>query len=247
MIDFKNKVVFVSGATGGIGHYIALEFARLNAMVIISYNKNYNEAKELKSKIKDLGGYATIVQCDIREYDSCDSAVKTILDKFGRIDILINNAGISVIDIFSFCKKEDITKVIGTNLIGTMNLTRCIIPSMINKKSGNIINISSMWGQVGASCEVLYSASKGGIDSFTKALGKELAPSNIRVNAISPGAIDTSMNAFLSLEDKKNLEDAIPMGRMGTPLEIAKLTTFLASDDSSYMTAQVIRLDGGFI
>ena len=216
-------------------------------MVIIGYNKHYNNAREIKSKIEESGGYADLIQCDISDYNACENTSKAILDKFGKIDILINNAGISLNDVFCFCKREDIGNIIGTNFLGTLNLTRCIIPSMINKKSGNIINISSMWGQVGASCEVLYSASKGGIDAFTKALGKELAPSNIRVNAISPGAIDTSMNDFLSLEDKRDLEDSIPIGRMGMPLEIAKLAVFLAGDDSSYITAQVIRIDGGFI
>ena len=142
--------------------------------------------------------------------------------------------------------KEEIEGILNTNLLGPLYLSKMAIPHMINRK-GVILNISSMWGEVGASCEVLYSTSKGGINLFTKALAKEMAPSNIRVNAIAPGVIDTSMNSFLSKEDRKNLEEEIPFGRFGSSEEIGKIAVFLCSEDSSYITGQIIRADGGYI
>jgi len=142
--------------------------------------------------------------------------------------------------------KEEIENILNTNLLGPLYLSKMAIPHMINK-NGVILNISSMWGEVGASCEVLYSTSKGGINLFTKALAKEMAPSNIRVNAIAPGVIDTSMNSFLSKEDRKDLEEEIPFGRFGSPEEIGKIAVFLCSKDSSYITGQIIRADGGYI
>ena len=143
--------------------------------------------------------------------------------------------------------EEDIMKIVNTDLLGAIYLSNHAIKHMITKKSGNIINISSMWGEVGASCEVLYSTTKGGINLFTKSLAKEVAPSNIRVNAISPGVIDTKMNSFLNEDERKELEDEIPIGRFGNTKEIAKLAVFLCSEDSSYITGQVIRADGGYI
>lgn len=165
----------------------------------------------------------------------------------GKIDILVNNAGISHIGLFMDITIEEIEKVINTNLLGAIYLTNQVIKDMISRKSGNIINISSMWGDVGASCEVLYSAAKGGLNSFTKALAKEVAPSNIRVNAISPGVINTKMNSFLGEEDKKSLEEEIPLGRFGESSEIGEIAVFLSSEASSYITGQIIRADGGFI
>ena len=165
----------------------------------------------------------------------------------GRIDILVNNAGISHIGLFMDATEEEIQKIVSTNLLGAMYLSKHVLKDMISRKSGNIINISSMWGEVGASCEVLYSTTKGGLNLFTKALAKEVAPSNIRVNCIAPGVIDTKMNSFLGEEEKISLEEEIPLGRFGNPSEIGKLAVFLCSEDSSYITGQIIRADGGFI
>jgi 3-oxoacyl-[acyl-carrier protein] reductase len=165
----------------------------------------------------------------------------------GKIDILINNAGISHIGLFMDATEEEIQRVMSTNLLGAIYLTKHVIKDMMLRKNGNVINISSMWGEVGASCEVLYSTAKGGLNLFTKALAKEVAPSNIRVNAISPGVIDTKMNSFLGEEEKISLEEEIPLGRFGKPSEIGKLAVFLCSEDSSYITGQIIRADGGFI
>ncbi|CAM2970843.1 SDR family oxidoreductase [Hathewaya histolytica] len=247
MSNLSGKVVLITGAAKGIGKAIALKFAEEGASVIVNYKKSHIEAEEVKKDIENLGGYAFLLQGDVSEYRTCSNMMKTLIDKFGKIDILINNAAISKIGIFYDCTEECFDEIINTNLKGVFNLTHNAIKYMIPKGSGTIINISSMWGEVGASCEVIYSASKGGINAFTKALGKELAPSNIRVNAISPGVIETSMNSWLSDEEREELVSEIPMMRMGKPEEIANLAVFLASEQCNYMTGQILRVDGGFI
>lgn len=247
MSNLSGKVVLISGASRGIGRGIALEFAKESANVIINYKDDYESANNTKRYIEDLGGYGYIIKGDISSYEECRKMVNEVLYKFGRIDVLVNNAGISLINVFSFCTENDFDNILGTNLKGTLNLTHNVIKHMIERKTGSIINISSMWGEVGASCEVLYSTSKGGINAFTKALGKELAPSNIRVNAICPGVIDTEMNDCFSQEEKESLLEDIPMGRMGSAEEIGKIAVFLSKDESSYITSQIIRVDGGFI
>ncbi|GAA0787136.1 elongation factor P 5-aminopentanone reductase [Hathewaya limosa] len=247
MSDLGGKVVLISGSSRGIGKAIALAFAKENATIIINYKSSDNKADEVKKEIESIGGYAHLLKGDVSSYEQCKSMVEDIIKKFGKIDVLVNNAAVSKIDVFSFCTEETWDYIIGTNLKGVFNLTHNVVKYMVDKKEGSIINISSMWGEVGASCEVIYSTSKGGINAFTKALGKELAPSGIRVNAISPGVIDTEMNNCLSKEDKESLEEEIPMNRMGMPEEIGKVAVFLAKEDSSYMTGQVLRVDGGFI
>ncbi|SHK14808.1 3-oxoacyl-[acyl-carrier protein] reductase [Hathewaya proteolytica DSM 3090] len=247
MFDFTNKVILVSGGSRGIGKAICTEFAGHGATVILNYKKNKEKAEEIVNLIKSSGGYATSIKGDVSSFTQCKDMMAFVIENFGKVDVLVNNAGISMVDVFAYCKEENIEEIMGTNLLGTINLTRCALPSMIDRKSGNIINISSMWGQCGASCEVLYSATKGGIDSFTKALGKEMAPSGIRVNAISPGAVATEMNEWMSQKELESLCEDIPLGRLAKPEEIAKLAVFLASDASSYITSQIIRADGGMI
>lgn len=241
------KVVLITGAAKGIGKAIALKFAKEGASVIINYRKSHEEAEKVKKDIEELGGYAFLLQGDVSSYETCSNMIKTVMEKFGKIDILINNAAVSQIGIFLDYTEESFDNIINTNLKGVFNITHNAIKYMLPRKQGSIINISSMWGEVGASCEVLYSASKGGINAFTKALGKELAPSNIRVNAISPGVIDTSMNSWLTEEEREELISEIPMMRMGLPEEIANLAVFLASDECAYMTGQILRVDGGLI
>ena len=247
MNKLSGKVALITGASRGIGRAIAIEFARQGASVIINYSSDYDGAKETLEEVKKLNGYGIIIKGDISSFDNCNIIVEEILKTMGKIDILVNNAGISYIGLFMDATEEEIQKIISTNLLGAMYLTKHVLKDMISRKSGNIINISSMWGEVGASCEVLYSTTKGGLNLFTKALAKEVAPSNIRVNAISPGVIDTKMNSFLEEEEKKSLEEEIPLGRFGNPSEIGKLAVFLCSEDSSYITGQIIRADGGFI
>lgn len=247
MNKLSGKIALITGASKGIGRAIAIEFARQGASVIINYSTDGEGAKETLEEVKKLNGYGMIVKGDISSFENCKVIVEETLKAMGKIDILVNNAGISQIGLFMDATENDIDKIISTNLFGAMYLTNQVLKDMILRKSGNIINISSMWGDVGASCEVLYSAAKGGLNSFTKALAKEVAPSNIRVNAISPGVINTKMNSFLGEEEKKSLEEEIPLGRFGEPSEIGEIAVFLSSEASSYITGQIIRADGGFI
>jgi 3-oxoacyl-[acyl-carrier protein] reductase len=241
------KVALITGASRGIGRAIAIEFAKQGASVAINYSTDDEGARETLEEVKNVNGYGIIIKGDISSFENCKIIVDEILKNMGKIDILVNNAGISQIGLFMDAAENEIEKIINTNLLGAMYLTNQVIKDMISRKNGNIINISSMWGDVGASCEVLYSAAKGGLNSFTKALAKEVAPSNIRVNAISPGVINTKMNSFLGEEEKKSLEEEIPLGRFGEPSEIGKIAVFLCSEASSYITGQIIRADGGFI
>lgn len=244
---YKGKVILVTGGSRGIGRSIVKEFAKLGGTVIINYKSDDAAAEETLKEIRDFGGYAASFKGDIRDYSFTKNMMEDILNKFGKIDVLINNAGISKVGLFMDMQEDDFDDIIGTNLKGIFNTCHNVIKHMISRKHGSIINISSIWGEAGASCEVLYSASKGGINSFTKALGKELAPSGIRVNAIQPGVIDTEMNRWLSKEEKQSLEEEIPMMKFGEGEDIAKLAVFLASDDSKYITSQIITVDGGYL
>lgn len=246
-MKLQGKVVLITGGSRGIGRSIALEFARCGACVIINYKNNDKASEEILQKIKSKGGYAECIKGDVSNYEFVNKMIKNIINRFGKIDILINNAGISKIGLFMDMTEDDFDSMIGVNLKGMFNTCHCVIKHMISKKSGSIINISSIWGEAGASCEVLYSASKGGVNSFTKALGKEVASSGIRVNAIQPGVIDTTMNKWLTKEEKMDLIEEIPMMRFGKGEDIAKLALFLASDDSKYITSQVITVDGGYL
>lgn len=247
MGKLSKKVAIITGASRGIGSQIALEFAKEGASVVINYSKDDNGADEIIEKIKsEYGGIAIKNKKDISKYDECEMLVKETVEHFGKIDILVNNAGISKIGLLLDVSKEDIDEIVSVNLLSSIYLSKFVLPHMINR-GGVILNTSSMWGECGASCEVLYSATKGGINLLTKSLAKEMAMSNVRVNAIAPGVIDTKMNSFLSDEDRKSLEEEIPMGRFGKVDEVAKTALFLCSDDASYITGQIIRIDGGFV
>ncbi|MCE5220670.1 MAG: SDR family oxidoreductase [Clostridium sp.] len=247
MNKLSGKVALITGASRGIGRAIAIEFAKQGASVIINYSSDDEGAKETLEEVKKVNGYGIIIKGDISAYEKCNIIVEEALKIMGKIDILVNNAGISCIGLFMDVTEEEIQKIVSTNLFGTIYLTKHVLKDMISRKNGNIINISSMWGEVGASCEVLYSTTKGGLNLFTKALAKEIAPSNIRVNCIAPGVINTKMNSFLGEEEKISLEEEIPLGRFGNASEIGKIAVFLCSEDSSYITGQIIRADGGFI
>ena len=240
------KTALITGASRGIGRAIAVEFAKEGANIVINYSKDDMGAEETLKILKSIGVVAYKIKEDVSSFEGAKKIIDFTLKSFGKIDILVNNAAKSTIGLFMDSSKEEIEGILNTNLLGPLYLSKMAIPHMINRK-GVILNISSMWGEVGASCEVLYSTSKGGINLFTKALAKEMAPSNIRVNAIAPGVIDTSMNSFLSEEDRENLEEEIPVGRFGSPEEIGKIAVFLCSEDSSYITGQIIRADGGYI
>ncbi|MGH4140224.1 elongation factor P 5-aminopentanone reductase [Clostridium sp.] len=244
-MNLKGKVAIVTGGSRGIGKGIAIELAKAGACVVINYKSNDEAAEKTLQEIKEIGAYAIKIKGDVSDYEFSKDMIKTTLEKLGKIDILINNAGISKVGLFMDASPVEWDNIINVNLKGTINCSHSVVKEMIKQKSGIIINISSMWGNVGASCEVIYSASKGAINSFTKALAKELAPSNIRVNAIAPGVIDTEMNAWLSSEDRKSLTAEIPMMKFGEVCDVGMLVTFLASENSKYITGQVITIDGG--
>ena len=240
------KVAIITGSSRGIGRAIAIEFAKEGASIVINYSKDEKGAEKTLEIVKQIGVSAIIVKSDVSSYQEGKELINKTIFHFGKLDILVNNAAISTVGIFLDSDKESIDAMINTNLTGPVYLTKHALKYLL-ESTGKVINISSMWGEVGASCEVLYSASKGGINLFTKALAKEVAPSGIRVNAIAPGVIDTTMNSFLSEDERIELEEEIPLGRFGRAEEIAKTAVFLASDDSSYITGQVIRVDGSII
>lgn len=246
-MDFKGKVVLVTGGSRGIGRSIAQEFSKLGAFIIINYKENDAAAEDTIQWIKASGGYAISIKGDISDYKFSKEMIENIINKFGKIDVLVNNAGISKLGLFIDMNEEDFDSIININLKGIFNTCHTAVRYMLEKRSGSIINISSMWGQVGAACEVLYSASKGGVNSFTRALGKELASSGVRVNAIQPGAIETEMNSWMSADEKKALEEEIPMMRFGKGEDVAKLAVFLASEEAKYITSQIITVDGGYL
>ncbi|STA99394.1 3-ketoacyl-ACP reductase [Clostridium baratii] len=246
MDKLLGKSAIVTGASRGIGRDIAIKLSENGALVIVNYSKDEEGANETCNIIKEKGGFALKFKADVSNFDEAKDLVEFTVKNTGRLDIVVNNAGISNIGLFMDSTEEDIKNLMGINLFGTLYVTKHALGHMLSR-GGNIVNISSMWGEVGASCEVLYSSSKGGINLFTKALAKEMAPSNIRVNAIAPGVIDTSMNAFLNEDDRKELEEEIPLGRFGKGEEIANAVVFLCSNESSYLTGQVIRIDGGMI
>ncbi len=240
----NRKVVFITGSAKGIGKSIATIFAKNNYTVIL----NCKNSVELMNKTaKELEVYTNVmtIQGDMSNYDIAKNAVDSIVSDFGTIDVLVNNAGISYIGLFNTMNPSQWQEVIKNNFNTVLNCSHSVLQYMIPNHTGTIINISSMWGQLGASCEAVYSATKGAINSFTKSLGKELAISGIKVNAISCGAIDTEMNSFLSEDEKKALEDEIPAGRFGTPEEVAKLALYLASEESNYINGQILSIDGG--
>ena len=244
-MNLKGKVAIVTGGSRGIGKGIAIELAKAGACVVINYKCNDEAAERTLQEISELGAYALKIKGDVSDYEFSKQLIKTTVEKLGKIDILINNAGISKVGLFMDASPEEWDNILNVNLKGTINCSHSVVKEMIKQKSGVIINISSMWGDVGASCEVIYSASKGAINSFTKALAKELAPSNIRVNAIAPGVIDTEMNSWLSAEERESLASEIPMMKFGDVQDVGMLVTFLASKNSKYITGQVITIDGG--
>ncbi len=248
----NKKSVLITGASRGIGKACALAFARNGYHVFLNCNKSIDELKRVKSLIEQpKNNLSPAGTCDIVIGDVGNTAcVESIFDQIRTLgfslDVLINNAGISFIGLLTDMTPEEWNHVISTNLSSVFYCSKAALPSMISRRSGRIINISSMWGTAGASCEAAYSASKSGVHGLTKALAKELAPSNIQVNAIACGVIDTQMNQQLSDDERKELEDEIPMGRYGTPEEVAKLALLLA-EGPEYMTGQIIGIDGGFL
>lgn len=240
-----NKTVLVTGASRGIGRAVAIEFAKCGYNVVINCAHDREALTKLHDEIALTG--AECIECfgNVGDEQAVSEIFSSISEEFGRLDVLVNNAGISYIGLFQQMEPKEWEKVMSTNLTGIYNTCRNAIPLMLNDGKGKIINISSVWGNTGASCEVAYSASKGAVNALTRALAKELAPSNIQVNALACGAIDTDMNAFLDEDEKNALLEEIPAGRMGEPSEVAAMVLLLAGAPA-YLTGQVIAFDGGW-
>lgn len=238
------KTIIVTGGARGIGKAIVYELAKQNYNIVLNYNTSENEAKQIKEDLTNQGYSVEIYKADVTKKNEVESMINEVIKKQGKIDVLINNAGISQIKPFADITEEDWDKMINTNLKSMYYTSQAVLSSMLQKQKGLIINISSIWGIIGGSCEVHYSTAKAGVNGFTKALAKELGPSNIRVNAIAPGIIETRMNDHLSQEEKREIEEQIPLERIGKPEEIAKAIKWLIEDE--YTTGQIISIDGGW-
>lgn len=246
-LGFLKKTVLITGGAKGIGRAMAEIFALKGYNVVFNFFKSYNEAKDLEGKLREIGCEAYAIQGDITKNEDVTRIFKFIEKNFSGLDILINNAGISQFKLFTEMEEKDWDLMMNVNLKGMFNCCKQAVPGMISKKRGKIINISSIWGMVGASCEVHYSTSKAGMIGFTKALAKELGPSGIQVNCITPGVIETDMIKTLTEEDRCCLRDDTPLMRLGTPEDIANLTLYLSSPEADFITGQVISPNGGMV
>lgn len=241
------QIAFITGATRGIGKQIAITLAKEGYNIAINYRKENEELKETKEQIESNNVECLAVQGDVSNFEDTEKMVKQIIEKYGKIDVLVNNAGITKDMLLMRMKKEDFENVIDVNLVGTFNITKNVIPYMMKQKSGRIINISSVVGVSGNAGQTNYSASKAGIIGFTKSLAKEVGSRNILVNAVAPGFIETQMTENLKEEMKQEISKTIPLKRMGKAEDVANVVKFLASPDSSYITGQVINIDGGML
>lgn len=232
------KTVIITGGTRGIGEACVRLFSK-NMNVAFFYFNSDERARTIERETDAVG-----FKVDVSDRESVGSAVKRVLEMYGTVDVLVNNAGIDMYGTFQEANDDEIKRLYDVNLYGSLNCAREVVPYMVRQKSGAIVNVSSIWGRLGGSYEVDYSTSKGALITFTKALAKELGPSGVRVNSVSPGMIDTDMNASLSDEDKRAFLDNTALGRIGTPNEVAKVIEFLSTDDSSYVTGVDIAVDG---
>ena len=239
------KNIIVTGASRGIGRCIAENLAREGQNVLLNYNKSEKSAKEVKENLAKDGINIEIFKADVSKKAEVKKLIKYAIDKFGKVDVLINNAGIAKVQMFQDIKEEDWNEVIDTNLKSAFYCTQEVLPHMVHEKEGNIINMSSVWGMVGASCETLYAISKAGKDAMTKSLAKELGPSNIRVNSIAPGIINTEMNSKINELIKEEIKKDTPLGRIGEPIDIYRAVKWLIEDE--FTTGQVISPNGGWV
>lgn len=239
------KCALITGASGGIGREIALRLAEDGFNIAACYCTDENGIRELENELKKTNAEYRLYKADVSDYDRMKEIFADAAGFFGGVSVLVNNAGMAQQKLFTDITQDEFDRITDVNFKGVFNCCQCAVPFMVNRKQGKIINISSMWGIYGASCETVYSATKAAVIGLTKALARELAPSNIQVNCVAPGAVDTKMNNNLSAEEKADFAREIPMGRFGTAKEIAGVVSFLASSDSDYVTAQVITADGG--
>ena len=241
------KCALITGATRGIGKQIAITLAKQGYNIALNYRKENEELENTKKEIEEIGVQVLAVKGDVANFEDCENFVKQVIERFGQINVLVNNAGITKDMLLMRMKKEDFEQVIDTNLVGTFNVTKNVVPYMMKARSGRIINISSVVGISGNAGQTNYSASKAGIIGFTKSLAKEIASRNILVNAVAPGFIETNMTDVLKDDVKQEIAKNIPLKRMGTAQDVSNVVKFLASDDSSYITGQVINVDGGML
>lgn len=242
-----NKVAFITGATRGIGKQIAIELAKEGYDIAINYRSENEELMQTKKEIEEQKVKCLAVKGDVSNFEDTKRLVEEVIKEFDTIDVLVNNAGITKDMLLLRMEKEDFESVIQVNLVGTFNVTKNVVPYMMKKRKGRIINISSVVGISGNAGQTNYAASKAGIIGFTKSLAKEVASRNILVNSIAPGFIQTDMTAVLKEEVKEEISKNIPLKRMGTSEDVAKVVKFLASEDSSYITGQVLHVDGGML
>ncbi|WP_066501793.1 3-oxoacyl-[acyl-carrier-protein] reductase [Abyssisolibacter fermentans] len=242
-----NKTAVVTGASRGIGKEIAIKLASLNANVVVNYYSDLQEANEVVSQIEELGSKAVAVQGDVSKFEDAKKIIDEAVNAFGKIDILVNNAGITKDNLIIKMKEEDFDRVIATNLKGCFNCCKHASRLMLRQKSGCIINLASIVGVIGNAGQSNYAASKAGVIGITKSLAKELASRGITVNAVAPGFIETEMTNKLSENAKKAMLDSIPLKRAGQPQDIANVVAFLATKEASYITGQVINIDGGMV
>jgi 3-oxoacyl-[acyl-carrier protein] reductase len=242
---FENKVVIVTGSSRGIGRGIALQFGAEGASVVVNYNSNEDAAKEVVDAIKEQGSQAIAVMADVSDFSQAEGLIKTAIEKYGDLHILVNNAGTTRDGLIMTMKEPDWDFVMDTNLKSTFNCSRAAVRHMIRKRYGRIINVTSVSGQIGNAGQTNYSASKAGQIGFTKALAREVASRSITVNAVAPGFISTDLTEALPEDLKDGLKDLIPLRRIGSPQEVAQAVLYLASDDAAYVTGHVLTIDGG--
>lgn len=239
------KNILISGATGGIGSEVAKTLANNDCRLLLIYNNNSTEAKKIENELSTIC-QVKVYKCNLTSLFEVQNMVKEILNEFKTIDCLVNCAGVSLFQQIQDLTEDDFNYIINNNLKSVFNLTSAVSKIMISEQNGKIINISSMWGVVGASMESLYSASKGAINALTLSLAKELGPSNITVNAICPGLINTKMNSTLTQDTINEIIESTPLKKIGDPKDVANLVQFLLSDKANFITGQIIRVDGGF-
>ncbi len=242
-----NKVALITGSSRGIGKQIAIKLAKNGYNIVVNYVNKNEEVEKTIEELKQFGVEVLEAQGDISNYEQSEKIVNLVIEKFGQIDVLVNNAGITKDMLIMRMKKEDFTKVIDVNLVGTFNITKNVIPHMMKKRTGRIINISSVVGISGNAGQCNYAASKAGIIGFTKSLAKELASRNILVNAVAPGFIETNMTDVLQENVKEEIKKQIPLKRIGKAEDVANAVYFLTSEESSYITGQVLQVDGGML
>lgn len=244
-MEETKKVALITGGSRGIGKEIAKKFAKNGYNLVINYVSNNTDLETLKEEFKNVE--VLFVKTDVTNYESCENMAKEAINKFGKIDVLVNNAGITKDSLLMRMKEEDFDKVINVNLKGTFNMTKTITPYMMKQRNGKIVNISSVVGVTGNAGQANYAASKAGIIGFTKSIARELASRNILANCVAPGFIKTDMTEVLSEAVKENIHNQIPLNKMGEAQEVANAVYFLASEENTYITGQVLNVDGGMV